>query len=384
MAQFPSAIPQAPPPIVGQRFDVLGKQVGQMFNDLTTAIVKIPQDVKAYETLKKKEANIAQFKNDLVEGVLADIGQDWDDNQRRMFLSSVKNSKDIDELVSKGSTLYLNRQYQNENELSLVPLWGQRDYISFVAPWKDKVTKQKEAELTGKQVEAIGEPGVKTREQATREAIQAGGFEPLTTAAQQLQKTVPPGITPHQKERLALDEIKKAATSKKDIESKLEQIRDNKFQLTKFGESLKNDIIKLGKNIKDIEEDRFDKEKAGIKALDDAITDKKATLQENKDLIKDYDKAKNDVEKSLPKGTIGKAISEAAELRKDLATRPGVAAREFLPEEPAPEPKPAGPEEAPPPEAKKTIPALPRIGEVRKGYRFKGGDPRKSKNWEKV
>lgn len=38
----------------------------------------------------------------------------------------------------------------------------------------------------------------------------------------------------------------------------------------------------------------------------------------------------------------------------------------------------------PAPEAKPSTPAVPKPGEVRQGYRFKGGDPSKQANWEKI
>lgn len=45
---------------------------------------------------------------------------------------------------------------------------------------------------------------------------------------------------------------------------------------------------------------------------------------------------------------------------------------------------PRTPAAAPAPKPAAQLPAMPRVGEVRKGYRFRGGDPSKSSSWEQV
>lgn len=134
---IPGPLQLQPPQIIQNSPGAAVASMADPFMNLTTAMAKLPKDVAAYDALQEKLKNIGEFKQSLITEVLSDMGNDWSDSERKRFVAGV-NLADEDELVNKGATLLMNRQTQKENGFKIAPVWGQRDYDTYMAPFKEK------------------------------------------------------------------------------------------------------------------------------------------------------------------------------------------------------------------------------------------------------
>jgi len=225
---FPSAEIQAPQ-VFNPQYDSLGQRAGQMFTDLTTAIAKMPQDLRAYEQLQAKMKNLKQVKEELAVGILSEFGQDWSEGEKKRFVSSLRAASDPEEILAKSQVLFASRQYQKEKKIPLAPVWGQRDYLTFIKPWEEKV-------LTEEQIPLIGE--AKTRGEGEAN-IAKGTFEAPTPASRSVLQGLEQAMTPYQKAQI---DAKNRSTKLREFSDRAQQAKLD-FQEARLAATAKGHVL---------------------------------------------------------------------------------------------------------------------------------------------